>query len=420
MAVLNKKFKTNIQIYKEKELQDRRQELMELMTKADSVLPDSILHDDLDKGFLEYITKNFRISSDSKEVPVINKILTIQRWGEFTNNWQFSDKDNNMELPFIAVIRKPEVQFGSHPGAQRTIPDRAQVFYRTVPSWDGNKMGANVYTIPQPIPVDIDFTVTIVCTKFRDLNRFNKKVNEHFASRQDYALIKGHYIPIILNTIDDSSPIDTIEGRRFYIQNYNFTMMGYLMDSEEFDVKPAVSRLFTMYEFIKDNAGPTQKFVNRNINIKVVSFVADGAMTVFSVGESIGTLFNVAVNGVVQIKNENYLFIPYTSKIEFVQTPGQPTFPLNGDTVTITYYPGRNSLITNNTGQLISNATEYFTYTGGTPTFTVQNGINSIVSLDINGLVEDEGRGYEITGAQEVTFTASPVVGSRIGITYLY
>ena len=33
-------------------------------------------------------------------------------------------------------------------------------------------MGADIYTIPQPIPVDINFTVTIVCTKFRDLNKF--------------------------------------------------------------------------------------------------------------------------------------------------------------------------------------------------------------------------------------------------------
>jgi hypothetical protein len=415
-----KKRKTNIQIYKGTELTQRRQELLDMVTKSDTNLPDSILHDDLDKGFLDYIVKNFRITSDGKEIPVIEKILTIQRWGEFTNNWTFSDQDSNMSLPFIAIIRKPEVQFGSHPGAQRTIPDRAQLYYASVPTWNGTQMGADIYTIPQPIPIDINFTVTIVCTKFRDLNKFNRKVMEHFASRQDYAIIKGHYIPLILDTIDDSSPIDTIEGRRFYIQNYNFTMMGYLMDSEEFEVKPAISRLFTVYEFLKGDKKITKKFVNKNVNVTVATFVADGTQTVFSVGESIGTLFNVSVNGIIQIIDQNYIHIPYTSKIEFIQTPGEPTFPLQGDVIRITYYKGRNSVILDNTGKLLMDANEIFTYTGGPAVFTTQSAINSIVSLDVNGLVEDEGRGYHITGNQEITLLGTPVPGSKIGVTYLY
>lgn len=412
------KRKTNIQIYKGKELTNRRQELLEMMTKSDTYLPDSILHDDLDKGFLDYVNNTFKIVSDSKQIPIINKILTIQRWGEFTQTWTFTDEDDNIKLPFIAIIRKPEVNLGTNPSVQRTIPDRHQVYYASVPTWNGSEMGADIYTIPQPIPVDLNFTVTIVCTKFRDLNKFNKKVLEHFASRQDYTNIKGHYIPIILNNIDDSSPISTVEGRRFYVQNYNFIMMGYLMDSDEFEVKPAVSRLFTMYEFIKDNNGPTRKFINKNINLTVVSFIADGEQTVFSVGESIGTLFNVTVNGVLQTKDVNYLHVAYTSKIEFTQNGG-PTFPLNGDTVTITYYKGRNSVILDNTGKLINTSTEIFTYDGDL-TFTVQNSINSVVSMDVNGLVEDEGRGYEITGPREITLLGTPVMGSKIGITYLY
>jgi hypothetical protein len=185
------------------------------------------------------------------------------------------------------------------------------------------------------------------------------------------------------------------------------------MDSDEFEVKPAISRLFTMYEFLLDNTGGIKKFINKNVNITVVSFTADGIQTSFSVGESIGTLFNVMVNGLVQTKDVHYFHVAYTSKISF-DTP-----PLEGSIVTITYYKGRNSVILDNTGKLLNNSTEIFTYTDSL-TFTVSNGINSIVSLDINGLVEDEGRGYEITGSQEVTLTSTPVIGSKIGITYLY
>jgi hypothetical protein len=202
-------------------------------------------------GMLEFVKSNFIINSDGEKIPIIPKILTIQRWAEFSNNWEFSDEDGNMQLPFIAVIRKPDVQPGTNPITQRTIPDRKTFYYASVPTWNGTQMGADIYKIPQPVAVDITYEVTIVCNKFRDLNRFNKIVLQKFSSRQAYTTVKGHYIPIILDTIDDSTPMDTIDGRRFYIQNYKFTMLGFLIDKEEFEVKPAISRFFLMNEFIQ-------------------------------------------------------------------------------------------------------------------------------------------------------------------------
>lgn len=407
------KRKTDIKVYKGTELTKRRQELLDKVRKSDANLPDSILHDDLDRGMLDYIAKTFKVTSEGAQIPIIDKILTIQRWGEFTQNWSFSDDDGNMKLPFIATIRRPDVQFGTNPSVQRTIPDRHQIYYASVPTWNGSQLGADIYTIPQPIAVDITYDVTIVCNKFRDLNKFNKIVLRHFASRQDYTTIKGHYIPIVLEKIEDNSPIDTIDGRRFYIQTYQFTMLGYLIDSEEFEVKPAINRLFTMYEFIIDN-NTTKKVINKAISLTQVTFIGDGLLTQFSVGESIGTLFLVAINGIVQTRDVHYYHIAYTSKITFV-TP-----PLEGDVITVAYYKGRNSVILDNTGKLLQTDTQNFTYTGGPAVFTVTNGINSVVSLDINGLLEDEGRGYEITGPQEVTLLGTPTIGSTIGITYLY
>jgi hypothetical protein len=40
----------------------------------------------------------------------------------------------------------------------------------------------------------------------------------------------------------------TIDGRKYYIQNYDFTMLGYLIDEEEFEVKPAISRVLQVFE----------------------------------------------------------------------------------------------------------------------------------------------------------------------------
>ncbi len=76
-------------------LKDLGEELLDKITKSDSFLPDSVLHDDLDAGMLEFVTKNFVVVSDGKKIPVIPKILTIQRWAQIMNfimiiiRWEF-------------------------------------------------------------------------------------------------------------------------------------------------------------------------------------------------------------------------------------------------------------------------------------------------------------------------------------------
>ena len=39
-----------------------------------------------------------------------------------------------------------------------------------------------------------------------------------------------------------------IDKRKYYIQNYDFTMLGYLIDEEEFEVKPAIQRVTQLIE----------------------------------------------------------------------------------------------------------------------------------------------------------------------------
>ena len=81
------KRKNNISVYGNKlEIQgqdvvDNRQALLDRITKSDSFLPDSILHDDLDSGMLDFVKDNFVVVSDGKQIPIIQKILTIQKNG---------------------------------------------------------------------------------------------------------------------------------------------------------------------------------------------------------------------------------------------------------------------------------------------------------------------------------------------------
>ena len=393
----------------------RRQELLDMITKSDSFLPDSILHDDLDKGMLDYVKKTFMVVSDGTQIPIIEKILTIQRWGEFSANWEFSDGDGNVKLPFIAIIRKPDVQFGTNPSIQRTIPERHQFHYATVPTWDGNAMGADIYKIPQPIACDITYDITIVCNKFRDLNKFNKIVLQHFTSRQAYTKVKGHFIPIILNSIEDNTPMETMDGRRFYMQTYKFIMLGFLIDSDEFEVKPAISRAFLVNESL-GGATFKKRYIAKTIDVVISTIVAGENQTIFTVGESINVLFNVAINGIVQEKDVHYRHLGGTSNIIF-DLAGTPSM---GDVVTINYYKGKNDKMYDQFGNELQVGRETFTYNGNDLSFTLSQKINTVISITTNGLIEFDEENYQLTDKNEVTLTGAPVNGSRIDFVYLY
>jgi len=244
---LPKKIKKELPLTPEKILLKRREELLEQIQEDGTYLPKSILHADLDRGMLDFVKENLETSVSGKKIPTIDLIITTQNWAQFTESWNFQDLDKNIKPPFVATVRNPDVKFGTNPSLQYTIPNRKQFYYAKVPTWDGQRKGMDIYKIPQPVPVDITYNVKIFCNKMRHLNEFNKKVLQTFSSRQAYTEIKGHYIPIILNNSSDESVLD-IEKRKYYVQNYEFLMMGFLLDEEEFEVSPAISRTATFLE----------------------------------------------------------------------------------------------------------------------------------------------------------------------------
>ena len=244
---LPKKIKNYLPLTPEKVGRERRQEMLDDITDQGTYLPKGVLHADLDKGMLDFVKETLKLVVDEKTVPTINKIITNQNWSQFVESWNFQDLDNNVSLPFIATVRLPEVKYGTFQGGAANIPNRRQFFYYTVPTWDGQRKGATVYKIPQPVPVDITFNVKLFCNRMRELNDFNKIVMQTFTSKQAYTQIKGHYIPIIMESVGDESAKD-LEKRKYYIANYTFIMKGLLIDEEEFQISPAISRQVTMFE----------------------------------------------------------------------------------------------------------------------------------------------------------------------------
>jgi hypothetical protein len=178
-----------------------------------------------------------------------------------------------------------------------------------------------------------------------------------------------------------------------------------------------------MNEFI-GTKNYTKKFLNKSIEVRNVTFIADGQTTVFSVGETIGFLFFVSINGLIEQRDIGYYWMGQTSRIIFV-TP-----PLPGSVIMVSYYAGRSNVFQDAYGSLLFLESENFTYNDGTifagsTTFTVQHVIDSVIYLDINGLVEEEGDGFVIGEKGTNTVSIHPtndhplVSPSNITVTYL-
>ena len=203
-----------------------------------------------------------------------------------------------------------------------------------------------MYTIPQPVPVDVNYNVKIVCNRMRELNQFNKVVLQTFSSRQAYTFIKGQYVPIISTNISDESVME-LDKRKFYIQNYDFTMLGYLIDEEEFEVKPAINRVLQLFELdsstkrkkplkVPENTNTFEltfnypvgtdsysKVMDYTINMGVLDSLNVQSYDVFINGDYYGTdIFNIPINTndllQIDIIRDNVLedsYIKFTNKL---------------------------------------------------------------------------------------------------------
>jgi len=220
---------------------DNRENLMHRITDKDTYLPNGVLHYDLDKGFKEFVTNTLSVTIDGKVVPVF--MLNIQKWGEFTQTWEFVNEDKTIDMPFITIVRHPDTKPGTNSNLLYNIPGNKTYVYSEVPTWDGVRKGVTLYKIPHPTPIDIFYDVRIFSKTQTDLNSFNRITSKVFRSLEAYTNVNGHYIPILLENTSDESQIGDTEQRKFYVQLYEFTLQGFLLDPEDFIVIDAINRI---------------------------------------------------------------------------------------------------------------------------------------------------------------------------------
>lgn len=230
-----KGFKKNMPLSPIKVGSERRQELLDNIANQGTYLPRGVYYEDMDKSFIEFVERDLKIVIDGVDVPVL--FLSIQRWSEFNKTWQYADQFKDIKMPFITIVRRPDIQVGTNQAGNWNIPQGRRTYtYLKVPTWNGNVKGIDVYKVPQPTAVDITYDIRLFCNRMRDLNKLNDLVQRTFQSRQHYISVNGHPMPILLESISDESPIEDFENRRFYVQRFEMKLMGYLLNEDEFEI----------------------------------------------------------------------------------------------------------------------------------------------------------------------------------------
>jgi hypothetical protein len=80
-------------------------------------------------------------------------------------NFQINIK--NISLPFITIIRKPDIQQGQNQAGLWNIPGNRTYTYTKIPTWDGIREGMDLYKVPQPTSVDLMYEVRLFTNKMK-------------------------------------------------------------------------------------------------------------------------------------------------------------------------------------------------------------------------------------------------------------
>lgn len=329
-------FKKDINIFKKKVGPERRKELFDQIAENGTLLPKGVLHKDMDIAFTDFVKNEIHLVLEGETVPVL--FLTIQRWSEFSKTWQFADQFKNIKIPFITIVRKPDAQVGTNQAGWWDIPGKPTFTYMKVPTWDGARKGVDMYKIPQPTSIDMNYEVRVFCNKLTDLNEMNKIILKLFKARQVYIKVNGHFMPIVLEGIGDESQISDFDNRKFYVQMYDCQLKGYLLDEKDFVVIPTVNRAMVMTELIEDNEKVKVKVKRNDLTKEVTLNLTFNPLS--PNGFIIPIDFNMVFNTVTPILNiDSYVF---KLNNEIVEEP----FNVNvGDFLTIEIVRGDNNKV---------------------------------------------------------------------------
>lgn len=210
-------------------------------------LPQRLLLEDLDDGLLTFI-RSLEISviderANNRAVPVI--FLTQERWAEFRNNFKYLRDEAGQEItmPFMTLRRK-SVKPGENPIKRSTIPKKKKFSYLQVPTFDGTTKGYDIYKVPQPPRVDIEYELRFFSHYMEDTNIYYEEIIANtFSDKQAYVNINGYPLFAEMSDPSEENTVDEIEADRRFSVVVPMTLHGKIVDPRLWEKVKAINKI---------------------------------------------------------------------------------------------------------------------------------------------------------------------------------
>ena len=233
---MSKEFKNKLDLRDKAYGFARREDLIKEVLKDSSPLPLPLEYEDIDKEFKKWVDEDLEIVFEDERLPVFT-LFSNQRFSEFMQSWDKVDEKKNLILNFKTITRENNPKSGTIIGNTKNIPGDYSILMKRVEAYDNSNRRYYIdYRVKQPFAIDIIYTVGLVTNKYELLNKFNQLINEKFKAINCYIRPNGHFIPMKLNDISDESEYN-IDNRTYYSQNYNITVMAYIMPEDSFIIE---------------------------------------------------------------------------------------------------------------------------------------------------------------------------------------
>ena len=214
--------------------------------KNNNYLPQKLLLEDVDRGMRDFIYDlNITVEdAEGKDIRVPVIFLTQERWAEFKMNWKYLKDESGEEIrmPFMTMRRK-SVKKGTAP-LRRTVPKKLKFNYVKVPSTDGVLGGYEIFKIPQPTWVDVEYELRFLTHYMQDVNiSYEKMLEEGFSDGQGYMKINGYNVPAILGDPSEDNTVDSIDSDRFFQLVYPLTVHSRIVDPKKFERVQTITKI---------------------------------------------------------------------------------------------------------------------------------------------------------------------------------
>lgn len=241
-----KKNHTNFRLNDASYASERRLNLAKEIFHKQTEIPKPLNYQDIDSEFEDFVRE--QIAKFNDEVFPVFTLYSNQRFSEYSQTWQHDDSEGNLIQNFITVNRDNNPKPGTNQGGLWNIPGNRYytMSVKTVLEDDGTE-SYEIFSVKQPYCVDLTYRVNFMTVEYEKINKFNNRVNDLFKARQYYIRPNSHFIPMVVEEVNDETTY-SIEDRKFFLQSIGIKVMAYIINSDDYKVEKKPKRLMMFME----------------------------------------------------------------------------------------------------------------------------------------------------------------------------